>query len=65
VAAAARAISCDPLSAYLVAITSPLTASRAVANIGDSVRFTSMSYSADPVVAADQLCTAPAAGAGS
>ena len=65
VAAAARAISCDPLSAYLVAITSPLTASRAVANIGDSFRFTSMSYSADPVVAAGQLCTAPAAGAGS
>jgi arabinofuranosyltransferase len=56
VADARLALGCDPLASYLRAITSPLTASRFVGNIGDSLGFTTMSFSADPARAAAQLC---------
>ena len=56
VAAARVALSCDPLRAYLTAITAPLSVGRAFANIGDSLGFTTMQFSADPRVAAVQLC---------
>jgi hypothetical protein len=62
---AIHALGCDPLAAYLHAITAPMTVSRFVANLGDAVGFTTMSFSADPSVAAAQLCgTRRAAGAG-
>ncbi len=56
VAAASVAMGCDPLAAYLHAVTAPLTASQALANVGNSFSFTTMEYSPDPVVAARQLC---------
>ena len=56
IADARQAISCDPLRAYLAAITGPLTISRLVFNIGHSVSFTTMQFSADPAVAVVQLC---------
>ena len=63
VAAARRALGCDPRASYLAAaITSSLTASRFIDNIGDSLGFTTMSFSADPARAAAQLCGQPAAG---
>ncbi|MGO8871035.1 MAG: hypothetical protein ACLQPH_06455 [Acidimicrobiales bacterium] len=58
VVAARTALACDPLHAYLTAITAPLTLSRAASDIGDSFRFTTMSFSADPTLAAVQLCRA-------
>jgi hypothetical protein len=58
---AAAALACDPLRAYLTAVTAPLTWSRALANLGDSLGFTTMHYSADPTVAAAQLCGPPGA----
>ncbi len=54
--AAMRAISCDPLRSYLHAITAPLTWSRAFSNFGNSFSYTSMSFSANPMIAARQLC---------
>ena len=51
-----REQACEPLASYLSAITAPLTASRALSNIGDSLRFTTLSFSADPRVAERQLC---------
>ena len=56
IASARKALSCDPLHAYLSAITAPLTFSRAMADIGDSLGFTTMHFSADPAVAVVQLC---------
>ena len=56
VAAAREALACDPLHAYLVAITAPLTASRLASNLVDSLGFTTMHFSADPQVAMVQLC---------
>ncbi len=56
VAAARAALGCDPLRSYLRAITSPWTFGAALSDLGDSFRFTTMSYSADPRVAARQLC---------
>jgi len=56
VAAARRAVDCDPLRAYLAAVTGPLTLSRMIANMGRSLSFTTMGFSADPTVAAVQLC---------
>jgi len=56
VAAARRALSCDPLRSYLVAVTAPLTVGRMVSNMGASLRYTTMQFSADPRVAAVQLC---------
>jgi len=56
IAAARVALSCDPLRAYLTAITAPLSIGRAFANIRDSLGFTTLRFSADPRVAAVQLC---------
>jgi arabinofuranosyltransferase len=56
VATARKALGCDPLAGYLHAVTAPLTLSRALANIGDSVSFTTMHFSPDPAVAVVQLC---------
>jgi arabinofuranosyltransferase len=63
IASARVALTCNPLRAYLSAITGPLTVSRAFANIGDSLGFTTMHFSADPTAAAVQLC-GPAGGGG-
>ena len=63
VAAARIAIGCDPLAAYLDAITGPLTISRMVSNAAGSLSFTTMEFSADPTVAVGQLCR-PAKGTG-
>jgi arabinofuranosyltransferase len=56
VAAARQALHCDPLASYLRTITAPLTISRFFDNIGHAFGFTSMSFSAQPVQAAKQLC---------
>jgi len=56
VAAARRALGCDPLRAYLTAITTPLTLSQALSDVRHSFTFTTMQFSADPGVAAVQLC---------
>ena len=56
VADARRALGCDPLRAYLAAITAPLTFSRALSDLAHSVSYTTMQFSADPAVAAVQLC---------
>ena len=56
VRSARAAIGCDPLHSYLTAITRPLNASRLFSNFFDSFGFTSMSFSANPSVAAVELC---------
>jgi arabinofuranosyltransferase len=56
VAAARAAVECGPLKSYLHAITSPMTLSRALSDFGGSFGFTTMSFSADPRLAAIQLC---------
>jgi arabinofuranosyltransferase len=56
VAAARRALGCDPLAAYLHAITAPMTVSRFASDFGDAFRYTSMSFSANPTLAATELC---------
>lgn len=56
VAAAARALDCDPLAGYLRAITAPLSPSRFVSNLARSLSYTTLSFSADPVRAAAELC---------
>ncbi len=61
VTAARRALGCDPLAAYLRDITAPLSASRFLSDIGHAWGYTIMSFSADPAVAAGQLCRATAA----
>jgi arabinofuranosyltransferase len=58
VTAARRALDCEPLASYLRAITAPLTASRFVDDIGDAWGFTTMSFSAQPPLAARELCGA-------
>ena len=55
-AAARTALTCDPLRSYLAAITGPLTPGRLLSNLGDSLSFTTMHFSADPRVAVVQLC---------
>ena len=66
-AAARRALGCEPLAGYLRAITSPMTVSRFVSDLGASFGYTTMSFSAYPTRAAVQLCgpTATAHPAGS
>jgi arabinofuranosyltransferase len=56
VAAARRALGCDPLASYLRAVTAPLSASRFLSNIDHALRYTTMSFSAVPSKAAAQLC---------
>jgi arabinofuranosyltransferase len=56
VAAARVAIGCDPLRAYLSAITAPLSFGRLVSDFGNSFTFTTMHFSPDPSVAVVQLC---------
>jgi arabinofuranosyltransferase len=53
---ARAAMGCAPLRSYLHAITAPLTLSQSLSNLGHSWRFTTMTFSADPKVAAAQLC---------
>jgi arabinofuranosyltransferase len=62
VAAARRALGCEPLAGYLRAITSPMTLSRFVSDLGASFGYTTMSFSADPTRAAVQLCGPAATG---
>lgn len=54
--AARAALGCAPLSSYLHAITAPLTASQALANIGNAIGFTTMHFGANPNRAVTQLC---------
>ena len=56
VAAARTAIGCDPLRAYLSAITAPLSFGRLVSDFGNSFTFTTMHFSPNPSVAMVQLC---------
>ncbi len=56
VAAASRALGCEPLAGYLHAITQPLTVSRFFSDLTHSFSYTSLSFSADPVRAAVELC---------
>jgi arabinofuranosyltransferase len=56
VAAASRALDCEPLAGYLRAITAPLTVSRFVSDLAHSFSYTTLSFSADPVRAAAELC---------
>ena len=56
IAAARVALGCNPFAGYLHAVTAPWTVSQAVANVEHAWGFTTFSYSADPVVAATQLC---------
>ncbi|MHB8429459.1 MAG: hypothetical protein ACYDDZ_02875 [Acidimicrobiales bacterium] len=56
VAAARRALGCEPLRGYLRAITEPLTVGGFLANIGNSFSYTTMRFSADPARAAAELC---------
>ncbi|MGD0881957.1 MAG: hypothetical protein ABSB09_10360 [Acidimicrobiales bacterium] len=54
--AARMALHCGTLATYLHAITSPWTLSRAVSDLTHSFAFTTMTFSADPVIAERQLC---------
>jgi len=56
VSAARRALGCAPLSSYLHAITAPMSLSQAWSNITQSVTYTEISFSSDPIVAERQLC---------
>jgi len=56
IAVARVALGCNPLAAYLHAVTAPWTVSQAVANVEHAWGFTTFSYSADPVQAAVDLC---------
>ncbi len=62
VASARAAVACDPLRSYLAAVTAPLTWGRMVSDLGDSLSFTTMRFSADPRVAVVQLCGRRAGG---
>ncbi len=59
VTAARRALSCEPLKGYLAAITAPFGWGQAWSDIIHSWSNTTMSFSADPVTAARQLCDPP------
>ena len=63
ISSARAAVACDPLRAYLEAVTAPVSASRLAANVVHSLGFTTMQFSADPTVAAHQLCTGRPTGA--
>jgi arabinofuranosyltransferase len=63
ISSARRALTCAPLSSYLRAITSPLTTSRFFSDMAHSFGDTTFSFSADPRLAAAELCR-PAAGDG-
>lgn len=56
VAAAARALSCSPLSDLITAIDAPLTPGRFLTNIWNSFSFTRLHIPADPVQAEQDLC---------
>jgi arabinofuranosyltransferase len=56
VTAARRALGCDPLHAYLLAITAPVGVGRFWSNVVHSLGYTTMSFGADPDDAARQLC---------
>ena len=63
VAAARRALGCQPLAGYLRAITAPLTPARAWSDVVHSFSYTGISFSPVPQVAARQLC-GPVVGGG-
>jgi arabinofuranosyltransferase len=56
IAAARRALSCQPLSSYLHAITAPMSFRQAFSNITNSLKYTTMSFSPNPIQAARTLC---------
>lgn len=53
---ARTALSCQPLSGYLHAISSPLTLGDVVSNFAHTFTWTTMKYSSNPLPAALQLC---------
>jgi arabinofuranosyltransferase len=57
IAAARHALACAPLSNYLQAITAHLTISLAWEDVIHSFTYTTMSYSSDPIRAAQTLCS--------
>lgn len=56
VRAARRALACDPLRSYLRSITEPFSLGRGLANLTAAPGYTTLRYSADPLLADDQLC---------
>jgi arabinofuranosyltransferase len=56
VAAARRALACEPLASILHAVTAPLTPSLALHNLWHAFGNTTLTFSPDPVVAERQLC---------
>ncbi len=56
IAAAHRALGCQPLAGYLRAITAPMTPGRAWSDIVHSFSYTGFSFSPVPQIAARQLC---------
>ena len=56
VAAARRALACEPLASYLHGITAPLTPGLAVRNVWHALGNSTLTFSPDPVRAARQLC---------
>jgi hypothetical protein len=56
VAAARRALACEPLASYLHGITAPLTPGLAVHNLWHALGNSTLTFSPDPVRAARQLC---------
>ena len=56
IAAARTALGCGDLAAYLHAITSPLTPSRAWSDVIHAFTYTTLHFSGNPVVAKNQLC---------
>lgn len=59
VAAARAALSCGSLRPYLAAITGAWTPARAWSNLVHAWGFTTLSFSANPLIAERQLCVAP------
>jgi hypothetical protein len=50
------AMQCQPLAGYLSAITGPLTWTSVLHDFEHSFTWTTMSFSADPSLAREQLC---------
>lgn len=58
VAYARVALQCNPLRAYLDAISVPLTITQALSNVFNSFSYTSMKFDASPMLAEKELCGA-------
>jgi arabinofuranosyltransferase len=56
IAAARKALTCNPLRSYLHGITGSLSFSQAISNITHSFTYTRMSYSTNPIQTEQELC---------